>query len=130
MVYDIIQNYNTTYNSENIISLYSDQYIYSGGANGITTRTSQNWNMQCGKFITLNDLFFNKSNYILDILKNINNQISQNPEFYFDNYCSLVLQNFKTNQFYITSKNTFCTFFQMYDIAPHSTGIPYFCMNY
>jgi len=31
-----------------------DEYIFSGGAHGTTTRISQNWNIQTGNQITLN----------------------------------------------------------------------------
>lgn len=130
MTYEIIYTYNITYNQNNIISLYTDQYIYSGGAHGISTKSSQNWNMRTSCLMCLSDLFQNNEYYILDILKEINEEISKNPENYFDNYCTLVLESFNPKNFYITSDNTFYIFFGEYDIAPHSTGIPTFCFNF
>lgn len=133
MVFELIYEYNITYNNNNIISLYADEYIFSGGAHGLTTRTSQNWNMQCSKQITLSDLFPNNPYYLIDILKNINkqieDQIANGTNQYFDNYCKLVLETFKINQFYINSNNEFAVYFQSYDIAPYSSGIPVFYMK-
>ncbi len=134
MVYEIIYTYNVTYNANNIISIYSDQYIYSGGAHGLTTRSSQNWNMQCGKLISLNDLYKNNPYFILDILKNINTQIEHEIENgtnqYFEDYCKLVLNTFNPQQFYIISDNEIAIYFQQYDIAPYSSGIPVFKLPY
>ena len=133
MVFELIYEDNRTHNNNNLISLYADEYIFSGGAHGLTTRTSQNWNMQCYKQITLNDIFPNNPYYIIDILKSINNQIEEQinnaSNQYFDNYCKLVLETFKLDQFYITSNNEFAVYFQSYDIAPYSSGIPVFYMK-
>ncbi len=134
MVYEAIYTYNITYNKDNIISLYSDQYIYSGGAHGLTTRHSQNWKMECGKEISLYEVYKNNPYFILDILKNINTQIENNIENetnqYFDNYCKLILDTFNPNQFYIVSNSELTIFFQQYDIAPYSSGIPTFLVSY
>jgi len=130
MVYEAIYTYTITYNQDNIISLYSDQYIYSGGAHGLTNRQSQNWNMQCGKEILLNEVYKNNPYFMLNILKSINgqieNEIQNGTNQYFDNYCTLVLETFKINQFYITTDNKLAIYFQQYDIAPYSSGIPVF----
>lgn len=134
MVYEAIYTYNITYNQNNIISLYSDQYIYSGGAHGLTTRQSQNWNMQCGKEILLNEVYKNNPYFMLNILKSINNQIENEIQNgtnqYFDNYCKLVLETFNPKQFYITSNSELIIFYQQYDIAPYSSGIPTFSIPY
>ena len=83
----------------------------------------------CGKKFLLEDLYKNDSCFLLYILQEINNQIEVNKEnnsiVYFDNTCQLVLNNFKFNQFYLT-ENSLAIFFQNYDIAPYSSGIPIF----
>lgn len=134
MVYEVIYNYSITYNNNDIISLYSDQYIFSVGAHGLTTRKSQTWNMQNGQMISLNKLFKNNPYFILEILKSINsqieNQLQNNPGQYFDNYCQLVLNTFNPEHFFITSNSNLCIYFQAYDIAPYSSGIPTFSITY
>ena len=129
MVYELIQMYNITYNEHLLISLYSDEYLYSGGAHGSTVRSSQNWNIQMGLQFNLSFIYGNDCSFLLFILKEIIRQISFEIENgssqYFENYCELVLDNFKLNQFYLTD-NDLVIFFQSYDIAPYSSGIPTF----
>lgn len=133
MVYEVFLDYTITYNQNSIVSLYSDEYIYSGGAHGNTIRSSQNWNINFAKQFSLESLFDNDCNYILDILKDINNQIEEQiangSNQYFDNYCSLVLNTINLNNFYL-NPGYITIFFQQYDIAPYSSGIPTFNIQY
>ena len=94
MVYEVYRNFEITFNTNNIISLYADEYIFQGGAHGNTIRTSQTWNMIAGCMINLESCFKNQSYFIIEILKEINRQIAKNPEIYFENTCNLVLNTF------------------------------------
>lgn len=129
MVYEVVVEPNITYNNYNILSLYTDEYIYTGGAHGSTIRRAQNWNLKLGKMFKLNSLYPNNPYYIIDILKEINKQIKQQIEDgnnqYFDDYCNLVLESFKLENFYLSPQYV-NIFFQQYDIAPYSSGIPVF----
>ena len=133
MVYEILLTYSITYNKGFIISLYSDLYEFVGGAHGTTLRTSQNWDLHTGIQLPLAYFYPNNSYYIIDILKEINSQIKEQIENgsnqYFDNYCELVLETFKLDNYYLT-KNALAIFFQQYDIAPYSSGIPVFYIKY
>lgn len=129
MSYEVILSYEITYNQNQIISMYSDEYIFSGGAHGNTIRSSQNWNLQTGSQIPLAFFYPNNPYYLINILKEINkqieNQIEEGTNQYFDNYCQLVLETFNLDSYYI--KNGYIViFFQQYDIAPYSSGIPVF----
>lgn len=130
MVYELIFEYTVTCNQAPIISLYQDQYTFTGGAHGSTVRTSQNWDLACNKQLTLNDVFAKKTNYLLSIFRQINQQIQEKgADLFFDNYCILVLETFQPSQFYLTPKSV-VIYFQQYDIAPYSTGIPTFEISY
>ncbi len=133
MVYEILLTYSITYNKGFIISLYSDLYEFVGGAHGTTLRNSQNWDLHTGVQLPLAYFYPNNSYYIIDILKEINSQIKEQIENgsnqYFDNYCELVLETFKLDNYYLT-KNALAIFFQQYDIAPYSSGIPIFYIKY
>lgn len=124
MVFEVILETKITYNRDKILSLYQDQYTFTGGAHGSTIRTSQNWNLAIARQIGLYMLYSNPY-FLLDILRKINLQIANEKENYFDNYCELVLENFNPNQYYITEKGI-NIFFRQYDIAPYSSGIPVF----
>lgn len=129
MIYEIVSTFTVTLNKNPYVSLYSDEYIFTGGAHGITTRTSQSWNIQTANQITLNELFDCNCDYVLYILKDINTQIEEQiangSNYYFDNYCSLVLNSINLNNFYLNNKYIII-YFQQYDIAPYSSGLPTF----
>lgn len=129
MVFEVDRNFKVTYNKKAIVSLYTNEYIFSGGAHGITMRESQNWDLRLGEQIELWQLYPNNPYFILDILKQINGQIEKQIESgsndYFDNYCQLVLETFKPESFHL-EKNNLVIYFQQYDIAPYSSGIPTF----
>lgn len=72
MVYEVISEYHISYNEEYIISLYQDEYQFTGGAHGSTIRTSQNWNLKEASTIPLTYFFPNNPYYTIDILKEIN----------------------------------------------------------
>ena len=125
MVYEIYQAFQVTFNRENIISLYTDNYFFSGGAHGNTIRTSETWNMMNGKIFELYDFFKNNPYFLLDIFKNIITQIETNPENYFEDYAKLMIQTFNPKSFFLIEENIMI-YFGQYDIAPYSTGIPVF----
>ncbi len=134
MVFEVYVSCNITENYNNIVSLYNDKYIFEGGAHGTTMRTSQNWDLAVGMQFNLSRLFPNNQYYIINILKEINKQIKEQIEkegenIYFKDYCQLVLENFNLKNFYMFP-NYFEVFFQQYDIAPYSTGIPTFKIKY
>lgn len=133
MVYEIILDYEVTYQSNSVVSLYTDEYMFLGGAHGNTKREGQNWNLQNGREITLQDLFPNNPYYIVDILKEVNHQIAKQIENgenqYFDNYCQLVQENFRLENFYIVPKGV-VIFFNQYEIAPYSRGIMTFKIEF
>lgn len=132
MQYEVYFDYHITYNRNNIISLYTDEYMYLGGAHGNTKREGQTWNMQNGRMIMLKEFFRNNPYYIIDILKQINSQIEKQMEtengMYFENYCNLVQENLRLENFYITEKGV-VIFFNQYEIAPYSSGIPTFLIR-
>lgn len=129
MVYEVYVTYEVTYNMYNIVSLYSDKYIFAGGAHGNTVRISQNWNLYQNCMLELADFFPNNPYFILNILREINKQISEDKEIYFENSCDLVIETFNPQNFYITP-NGIVVYFGQYDIAPYSSGIREFLIKY
>ncbi len=133
MVYEIILDYEVTYQNYSVVSLYTDEYMFLGGAHGNTKREGQNWNLQTGREIILKELFPNNPYYIIDILKEINRQIAEQIEkgenYYFENYCGLVQENFRLENFYRVPEGV-VVFFNQYEIAPYSSGIPTFKIKF
>jgi len=131
--YEVLVGYQVTYNRDCILSLYFDRYEYTGGAHGSTVRTSDSWNIACSRPLTLMDLFPPDTNVRQYIIDRINEQIQTEAQYgsmiYFDDYENLVEQYLNLSNFYLT-EDGIVIFFQQYDIAPYSTGIPEFLIPY
>ncbi len=126
-------NYEVTYNQDCALSLYIDQYEYSGGAHGLTVRSSDTWDLRRSRRLDLSDLYPEGSNYkemiIADIIRQIEIQISLGNGMYFENYKQLVQDTFKPGNYYLTPEGV-AIYFQQYDIAPYASGIPVFIIPY
>lgn len=127
MTYEIYRTYEVTLNTNKLISLYADEYIFTGGAHGNTIRTSQTWNMDNARMIRLYELYRNPY-FILNILKQIITQINNEKDIYFEDACCLVIETFNPQSFYLTPSSV-VIYFQQYDIAPYSSGIRTFKLN-
>ena len=130
--YNEKNNFPITYNKDSIISLFSDIYTFTGGAHGNTERVSQTWNMKTGNLISLCTILNHDcSSFLLilkEILHQIQTQLSDDSNYYFEDYASLIIENFNFEQFYLIDNNL-AIFFQQYDIAPYSSGIPVFLID-
>ena len=122
--YEIYSKYAITEDNNVLLSLYNDYYEYLGGAHGMTTRTSYTIDKEKENLITLKELFVEGYNYSDIINKKIKEEISKNPENYFDSG-----KEFKgiseSQRFYIDGDNL-VIYYQLYDIAPYAFGIPEF----
>ncbi len=125
--------YQVTYNQDCALSLYFDQYEYAGGAHGLTIRYSDSWNLRKSKKIELMDLYPPRSNLKETLIGIIIGQLeaSYNPEnsVVFSDYAKLVRETLKVNNFYLMPEGV-VIYFQEYDIAPYSSGLPTFVIPY
>lgn len=133
MPYEVRQDYTITYNQDDILSLYYDQYLYTGGAHGNTERYSNTWNLKTGNIMKLKQLFLCVPNYKQRMIKAINSSIKGQSIIgksgYFEDYKQNVTKEFNENNFYL-SPNGVIVFFQQYEIAPYSSGIPQFLLPF
>jgi len=132
MVFEMVVKEVVTYNQGEKLSVYSDQYTFTGGAHGNTIRMAQNWNLQTGNQIPLHSFYPNDPYYAIHILQEVNRKIREEmdagKDTYFEEYCSLVLETFRLENYYLVPEGIE-VFFQQYDIAPYSSGIPTFLIK-
>ncbi|MDD4699556.1 MAG: DUF3298 and DUF4163 domain-containing protein [Oscillospiraceae bacterium] len=128
-VHEALVVYKLTYNCGCIVSLYFDQYEYTGGAHGSTLRYSQTFNLQKCSMLKLNELFSCTSDYKAYIFKQILEQIEQDTSIYFEDYAKLIVSTFNESSFYCTPLGIII-YYQQYDIAPYSSGIREFLIPY
>lgn len=127
--FDAVVEFNVTYNEFCIISLYTDEYEYTGGAHGNTIRTSQTWNLQEQRTIKLSELFRIQLGYRIYIFKIIADEIKKDESIYFPDWEKLIVQTFNEESFYVTYEGI-VIYYQQYDIAPYSSGIREFLIPY
>ena len=131
--FEAILAYKVTFNQDCAISLYYDRYEYTGGAHGSTTRCSDTWNIQIGRRIRLSQLFAQSVDFVKYITRSVNEeiarQIQSGNDVYFEDYEKRVVKKFDPNNFYLTDEGI-VIYYQQYDIAPYSTGIPEFLIPY
>ncbi len=133
MQYQAITEFDVTYNANGFLSLYCDKYLYTGGAHGSTTRTSDTWDVRTGRRVPLQRFFprgFDANAYIIrSVNAQIAKQISEGNDVYFDDYEKNVAESFDPKNYYLTLEGI-AVYFQQYAIAPYSTGIPVFIIPF
>ena len=122
--YEIYSKYTISEDNNVLLSLYNDYYEYLGGAHGMTTRTSYTIDKEKESLITLKELFVQGYNYSDIINKKIKEEISKNPENYFDS--GNVFKGISENQSFYIEGDNLVIYYQLYDIAPYVFGIPEF----
>ncbi len=133
MKFEAVDHFSVTYNENCALSLYFDRYLYSGGAHGSTERSSDSWELShYGSRIELAQLFPAHFPYESEITKSIISQIAQQIEqgaAFFEEYEQNVTDTFREENFYLTPEGLMI-YFQQYDIAPYSSGLPQFLIPY
>jgi len=122
-----------TLNKKCTISLYYDEYAYTGGAHGTTFRTSDTWDIQNGCYVRMEDIV-NYDNievsYIKHLIINKIKEIAGEVDYrYFSNFEENIRCNFNNENFYLNMYGM-VVYYQQYDIAPYAVGIPEFLISY
>lgn len=123
--YETVLEFAVTYNQDCGLSLYTDEYTYTGGAHGGTVRSSETWDLTGGNRVPLSTFFPGNPQYLQELKAEIIRQIGADSSAYFENYPQLVEETFNPKSFYL-QPDALAVYFQQYDIAPYATGIPVF----
>lgn len=122
-----------TYNANCTLSLYQDRYEYTGGAHGSTVRRSNTWSLQRGGQSNLMNFFpyiRGLREYLIgEITRQVEKQIENGSQDFFDEYEENISAHFNPQQFYLTQAGVEI-YFQQYDIAPYVVGIPTFLIPF
>lgn len=131
MQYQMVLACTVAYTADCTISLYFDAYTYQGGANGITVRTSDTWDLRIGRRRPLASFFPRGTDVQAMLTAGAVAQIEaqEDEEAFFDDYQESVQEFFDPANFYVTPDGL-VLYYQVYDIAPHAAGIPEFLFPY
>ena len=127
--YTLDMNYQITYNSGCITSLYMDTYTYMGGAHQELERISDTWDFSTGRQLHLDDITALTPDTLKGLQTSIKQQIAERlketPGSYFEDYPYLLRNKFNQNHFFLRP-GYIVIYYQQYEIAPYATGIPEF----
>ena len=131
--YDAVLQYEIAYNLHCHLSVYRDQYEFTGGAHGNTIRASDTWSLMTGSLLPLSSFFPPGQDYraflLEQILRQADQHMQQDPGIYFEEYRSLIVQYFNEQSYYLTPSGL-AIYYQQYEIAPYATGIVVFTVPY
>lgn len=131
MQYQMVSDCTIAYTADCTVSLYCDDYTYQGGANGMTARTSDTWDLRTGRRRPLGSFFPRGTDVQAMLTADVVAQIEaqEDEEKYFDDYQESVQEFFDPANYYLTPDGM-VLYYQVYDIAPHAAGIPEFLFPY
>lgn len=132
MTFEANRKFECTFLTNCTTSVYTDTYLFSGGAHGTTTRQSDTWSMRVGRQLPIT-AFFTRPNYQSTLFQIIEKQIEkrqkETPGAFFENYPQMIREEFHPQQFYLSNKGV-SVYYQQYDIAPYATGLPVFLIPF
>lgn len=126
--YSAYQDFKVTYNKNGIVSIFTNDYLYTGGAHGYGSNRGYNFDLKTGKKLKLKDLFKNNA-YKTVIYNEIIKQINKNKDTFDSNAPEIVKENLDYSEFYIT-KDGIIICFQEYEIACYAVGRPQFLIPF
>jgi hypothetical protein len=129
--YEAMMVHTITYNENCAVSLYADNYQFTGGAHGNTIRASDTWDLKSARRMPLTSFFAAPITLPAYVLQSVNGQIAaqiaEGTGMYFDDYEKNVAQSFNQRSFYLNGAGV-VVYFQQYQIAPYASGIPEFML--
>ncbi|MBC8581587.1 MAG: DUF3298 and DUF4163 domain-containing protein [Zhenhengia sp.] len=129
--YELISNYKTKESLKQYLVIGLFDYIYTGGAHGLPQQSYITLDLSQNEVLTLNQLFDEKMDYKTELKELITNQIEKRTdkkEKFFDDFYDLI--HIEENQnFYITPAGDLVLVFNVYEIAPYSTGVVEFTIK-
>lgn len=125
-----IFNGKVTYNQKCTLSIYTEEYVDKGGANGDTLRQSDTWNLAIGSRFALDNFIQIKEDAYGYMKDTIALKVKRDTEnSYFEDYPRLIKEHFNPKQFYLAD-DSIVVYFNPTTIAPKFAGITEFKFPY
>lgn len=116
--YEFMSSYIVTYNQNNVLSLITEHYEYTGGAHGMTYRKGYTFSLNDGKLLSLEDLFGKDEHFEKQLNDKISAKLNATPG-YFGGFEELG----DHPDFYL-QQGMLKVFFQLYEYTPYVAGFP------
>ena len=124
------ETYTIVFEDSNYISFLREHYCNTNGPHPNQELYSETFSLDLGKKLEL-DGFFSVSTdeYESFIIQELLSQAAEKTDMLYENYESIIEDEFDCNQFYL-SQNGFVFYFQPYEIAPYAAGVLTFEIPY
>jgi inhibitor of cysteine peptidase len=120
---EVFLNYSVTYNQQNLLSMLFDDYLYTGGAHGMTGRHGYTIDIKTGVSYALKDLFQPGTDYVSLLSAEVRRQIDERG------LTTIGIAPFtkirEDQDFYIYDGNLI-VYFQQYELMAYAYGFPEF----
>lgn len=123
--YYIGAGYTITYNSKGLLNVVFTDYVYSGGAHGMTFQKSYLVDLKTGEEYELEDLFTDISASVSYINKEVRRQMEER-----ELYLLTPFESIQQAQDFYLSDGGLVIFFQLYEYTPYALGFPEFEMSF
>jgi ribosomal protein L31E len=124
--YEVYISTEMKFKSKDFVSLVIYYYTFTGGAHGITTFDTYNIDLKNSQLLTLKDIFSETCNYEKMIKDFITKQIISRKEEFFPEAVEYINNDDITKRVFTITKESLQIYYEDYEIAPHSTGLPVF----
>ena len=112
-----------------LVSVKTENYVYSGGAHGISYLASYTGNIGGKDTFTLGDLFKEEQDGITTVKNIVKEKINEQKDMYFDEALTTVDNMDLSNSFYIDETGNIVIYFNPYEVAPYAGGIMEFSIS-
>lgn len=120
--YQYSSSFIVTYNKDGILSLLTQQHVYTGGAHGMPYRKAYTFSLSDGSQMSLEDLFGPGEHDLSPLNEQIKAGFLKLPD-YFGGFVALGSQP----DFYLQQgEEALKVFFQVYEYTPYAAGFPEF----
>uniref|UniRef100_A0A7V4NGV6 DUF3298/DUF4163 domain-containing protein n=1 Tax=Fervidobacterium pennivorans TaxID=93466 RepID=A0A7V4NGV6_FERPE len=124
--YEVYISTEVKFKSKDFVSLVIYYYTFTGGAHGITTFDTYNIDLKNSNFLTLEDIFSDTCNYEKTIKDFITKLVISRKEEFFPESVEYINEDDITKRPFTVTKESLQIYYEDYEIAPHSTGLPVF----
>lgn len=118
-----VANYQMALNRDGLVSVVLDDYLFSGGAHGMTVRTSYTFDTATGKVYSLSDLFRPGTDYVGLLSREVKTQMDQRG---LTPVLLTPFQSIRANQDFYIKGSDLVIYFQLYEYLPYAAGLPEF----
>jgi hypothetical protein len=122
--YEYDMSYEVKYNENNLLSILIYDYMYTGGAHGMSTVTAYNFNVLTGQRLYLSDVA--KSQSALNKIKkyvitDLTNRANRGESIFIEELSDVEINN--QRPFYFIPNGIAIKFYE-YEVAPYAAGMP------